>query len=73
MVNNNTHYQAVSSLKRAIRSKDVKLIKQAVDALESVGYKYQDIYRVALAGDPDLSLGEWDDLMSEIDDLNSRD
>lgn len=65
--------KTVSSLKKAIRIKDLQLIKKAVDALELEGFKYKEIYRIALAGDPDLSLGEWDDLMSEIDDLDSRD
>jgi hypothetical protein len=58
----------IAQLKRAARFRDAKLAGQAVDALRMAGLDYRACYRLALAGDPSLTEGEWEDLMAEADE-----
>lgn len=59
----------ISKFKRAVATKDIKSLSQAVDELRLQGVDYQGSYRIALAADPSLTLGEWEDLMLDCDEL----
>ncbi len=58
---------AIQTLQTAVRVKDAKLAGRAVDTLRAAGHNYKDCYRIALGGNPDLTLNEWEDLMAEAD------
>lgn len=60
---------AIAQLKSAVRTKDAKLAGQAVDALRMAGHDNRACYRLALAGDPSLTEGEWEDLMAAADEI----
>jgi hypothetical protein len=55
---------SVSIFKKAVRARDIKLIAQGYKQMR---YSFTDseVYRIALAADPDLRRPTWDDLLKE--------
>lgn len=57
----------INTLKQAVRVKDAKLAGKAVDLLRAKGFNYRDCYNFAKAGNENLTMGDWEDLMMEAD------
>lgn len=49
-------------VRRGLQSGDLKRVAQVVRTLQGEGLSERDIYRLALAGDPELTLEAWGDL-----------
>jgi len=54
----------ISNFKRAVRAKDLHLIAGQTRDLAKCGVTPSGIYRMALAGDPSLTMDQWTDLLA---------
>lgn len=63
---------AIKTLQTAVRIRDYVLGGRAVDSLRNAGHNYQQCFRIALAGNPSLTLDAWEDFMMEIDALDGE-
>lgn len=55
---------SITTFKSAVRSRDSKVIRQAVEAMKASGLTEREVYRIAKAGDPDLTQDEWSDILA---------
>lgn len=62
-----TDMDPILALKQAARTKDAQCAGRAVDKLRLKGFTYKDCLKFAKAGNPNLTDGEWEDLMMEAD------
>lgn len=58
---------AINALKQAARTGDAKCAGRAVDQLRGQGFNYNDCFKLAKAGNPSLTLEDWECLMMEAD------
>lgn len=58
-------------LSQAVREQDAATVGRIADRLRGMGATYQDILAFAQKHVPGLTSGEWDDLLSESEDLEA--
>jgi len=62
----------IETFKTSIKTRDFQLMSNSLEFLRENGYRYRDCYRLALAADPSMGEAEYEDLMAELDDWETR-
>lgn len=55
---------SLTAFKRAVSARNIRLIKTMVEELRRSRFSEKEIYRLALAGDDQLTQDEWQDIIA---------